>query len=157
MLKTQSVLSYVKKTSVLSYVKILMKLLFEIFPSKSSPREKRGLSYCSPPPQFSGQITYSPPPPPNHGKYTIMGGYNFMGGYNGTDPRRVPWPQIVSAFLFSCLKMIWWEIIGVPYGVCSLNIIHQWHNSDSLFQVTCRPTSHHMSNSRQRAPGSHIR
>ena len=30
------------------------------------------------PPQLSGQITYSPPP--NHGKYTIM------GGYNGKDP-----------------------------------------------------------------------
>ena len=32
-----------------------------------------------PPPQLSGHITYSPPPP-KHGNYTIMGGYNFMGG-----------------------------------------------------------------------------
>ena len=38
-----------------------------------------------PPPKLSGQITYSGPP--NHGKYTIMGGYNLMGrGFNGKDP-----------------------------------------------------------------------
>ena len=29
-------------------------------------------------PRLSGQITYSPPP--NHGKYTIMGGLYFYGG-----------------------------------------------------------------------------
>ena len=34
----------------------------------------------APPPQLSGHITYSPPP--NHGKYTIMG-----GGYIFIDPK----------------------------------------------------------------------
>ena len=47
------------------------------------PKNSFKLTKCDPPPCFRGHITYTSPPPPNDGNYTIMGVIISWGAYNG--------------------------------------------------------------------------